>query len=131
MLNRIDGPATGEIFLFFSSDSQLSPAQVERAEEHLAFLALPPPEFFTFPGGGVQTPPEFFTFPGGGSWGVLIRPPPQKQNAPALGYSAESQGGGAFSSSWVPLSAVIGVAAAPRGVCVDSLSGIARCVHLC
>ena len=29
------------------------------AREHLAFLAL--------------TPPEFFTFPGGGSWGVLIR----------------------------------------------------------
>ena len=53
------------------------------AREHLAFLALTPPEFFTFPGGGVQTPPEFFTFPGGGSWGVLIRPPPRKQNSPA------------------------------------------------
>ena len=50
------------VFLLFSSDSQLSPDQVERAEGHLAFLAL--------------TPPEFFTFPGGGSWGVLIRPPP-------------------------------------------------------
>ena len=54
------------VFLLFSSDSQLSPAQVERAEGHLAFLALTPPEFFTFPGGGVQTPPGFFTFPGGG-----------------------------------------------------------------
>ena len=46
------------------------------AREHLASLALAPPEFFDFPGGGVQTPPEFFTFPGGGSWGVLICPPP-------------------------------------------------------
>ena len=53
------------------------------AREHLAFLALTPPEFFPFPGGGVQTPPEFFTFPGGGSWGVLIRgPPPGSKTRP-------------------------------------------------
>ena len=39
------------------------------AREHLAFLAL--------------TPPEFFTFPGGGSWGVLIRgPPPGSKTRP-------------------------------------------------
>ena len=39
------------------------------AREHLAFLAL--------------TPPEFFTFPGGGSWGVLIWAPQ------AVSYSSQ------------------------------------------
>ena len=55
------------------------------AREHLAFLALTPPEFFTFPGGGVQTPNRFFAVPGGGSWGVLIRgPPPGSKTRPPL-----------------------------------------------
>ena len=62
------------------------------AREHLAFLALTPPEFFPFPGGGVQTPPEFFTFPGGGSCGVLIRAPPRgsKTRPPSAGRASSS-----------------------------------------
>ena len=49
------------------------------AREHLAFLAL--------------TPPEFFTFPGGGSWGVLIWAPPpgSKTRPPLLNFGFKNQ----------------------------------------